>query len=289
MYQKYFHLEESPFSTGPDPKYLYLTESIREALSVLAFGINSRKGFLLLTGDVGTGKTTILNALMDWLHAQEASTAFVYNPHLSPDDFVDLVWSDFGMERGSDSKSQCMQRFNRWLLERYRANHPVVLFVDEGQQLSERVLEELRLLTNLETPRHKLLQIVLSGQPELNALVDRPSLRQLRQRIALRCETAALTAAQTAEYIEWRMRIAGDGEAKPFAAEATQLIYQVTGGIPRIINLLCEHLLIGAYSEGRKNIDAAMVEVMAREICLTPRAAAESVKNESPTAGTHEA
>lgn len=276
MYQKYFHLEESPFSTGPDPKYLYLTDSIREALSVLAYGINSRKGFLLLTGDVGTGKTTILNALMDWLHAQEASTAFVYNPHLSPDDFVDLVWSDFGMERGNDSKSQCMQRFNRWLLERYRAHHPVVLFIDEGQQLPERVLEELRLLTNLETPRHKLLQIVLSGQPELNALIDRPSLRQLRQRIALRCETAPLTQAQTAEYIEWRMHIAGNGEARPFSPEASRAIHEVSGGIPRIINLLCEHLLIGAYTDGHKSIDAAMVEGTSREIHLVRRVSAES-------------
>jgi len=268
MYQEYFHFAESPFSMGPDPKFLYLTDTIREALSVLAYGINNRKGFLLLTGDVGTGKTTTLNALMDWLQGQGASTASINIPHLSPDDFVELVWADFGLERGTQSKSQCMQRFAAWLLERYRSDCPVVLFVDEGQQLSEDVLEELRLLTNLETPRHKLLQIILCGQPELNDLIEKPSLRQLRQRIALRCHTAPLTRGQTSEYIQWRVRIAGSGEHNLFDPGAVLLIHRISGGIPRVINLICEHLLIAAYCDRRHAIDERAVEQTARDLEL---------------------
>ncbi len=266
MYEKYFHLAESPFNAGPDPKFLYMTDAVREALSVLAYGVKERKGFILLTGDVGTGKTTILNVFLDWLQKQDASTAFIFNPHLKPDEFVELVWADFGIQTGQDNKSQCMLRFSRWLLERYRAQRPVVLFVDEAQQLSEEVLEELRLLTNLETPKHKLLQIVLCGQPELLQLVARPSLRQLRQRIALRCRTAPLSVEQTAEYIQQRLRIAGAGDEKVFNPEALSLIHTISRGTPRIINLLGEHLLIDAYCDGRKTIDADMVAKSAREI-----------------------
>lgn len=266
MYEKYFHLAESPFNAGPDPKFLYMTDVIREALSVLAYGVKERKGFILLTGDVGTGKTTILNVFLDWLQTQDASTAFIFNPHLQPDDLVELVLADFGIERGTDSKGQCMLRFSRWLLERYRAQRPVVLFVDEAQQLSEEVLEELRLLTNLETPRHKLLQIVLCGQPELVQLIARPSLRQLRQRIALRCRTTPLSLDQTGEYIRWRLNIAGAGDGKVFEPEALSVVHGISRGIPRVINLLCEQLLIAAYCDGRKTISAEMVQKTATEI-----------------------
>jgi type II secretory pathway predicted ATPase ExeA len=266
MYQEYFQLAESPFNAGPDPKFLYLTDSIREALATLAYGVNNRKGFILLTGDVGTGKTTILNVFMDWLEAQGASTAFVFNPHLNPDDFLKIVWTDFGIEQGRDGKSECIVRFSNWLLDRYRAQRPVVLFVDEAQQLSEEVLEELRLLTNLETPKHKLLQIVLCGQPELNGLISRPSLRQLRQRIALRCNTSPLTVEQTSEYINMRLRIAGSREITLFDMEAISFIHRISGGIPRVINLLCEQSMINAYCDGRKAIDANMVRQVAAEI-----------------------
>jgi general secretion pathway protein A len=268
MYLKYFHLDESPFNAGPDPKFLYMTDAVREALSILAYGVKERKGFILLTGEVGTGKTTTLNIFVDWLQKQDAPTAFVFNPHLGPDDFIDLVWEIFGIQRGTESKSQCMLRFSRWLLEHYRAQRPVVLFVDEAQQLSEEVLEELRLLTNLETPRHKLLQIVLCGQPELMQLIARPSLRQLRQRIALRCRTLPLALEQTAEYIQCRLRIAGAGEKMVFEPDALTLIHETSGGIPRVINVLCEHLLIDAYCDGRKTINGDMVRQTAGEMEL---------------------
>lgn len=265
MYEQHFHLETSPFCLGPDPDSLYVTETVTEALAILAYGVNRRKGFILMTGDVGTGKTTILNVFMRWLQGRGASTAFIFNPHLKPDDFLDLMLLDFGLERGAESKSQCMQRFNRWLLERYHAQNPVVLLVDEAQQLSEEVLEELRLLTNLETPMHKLLQIVLCGQPELNELLARPSLRQLRQRISLRCSTAPFRAEQTAEYISQRLRASGARDLNLFDSRAVHLLHRISGGIPRVINLLCEQLLIEAYCDGRTTIDAEMVIRVTRE------------------------
>lgn len=265
MYEQYFHLEASPFSLGPDPDSLYVTETVTEALAVLAYGVNRRKGFILLTGDVGTGKTTILNVFLRWLQARGASTAFIFNPHLKPDDFIDLMLLDFGLDRGAESKSQCMLRFNRWLLERYDSQSPVVLLVDESQQLSEEVLEELRLLTNLETHMHKLLQIVLCGQPELNELLARPSLRQLRQRIGLRCKTVPFREDQTGEYIRQRLRAAGASDVNLFDPGAVHLVHQISGGIPRVINALCEQLLIEAYCDNRPAIDAEMVTGVARE------------------------
>lgn len=263
MYEEYFHLAASPFSLGPDPDGLYVTPVIREALAVLAYGVNRRKGFILLTGDVGTGKTTILNVFMRWLHARGASTALIFNPHLEANDFLGAMLNDFGLGNPGESKSQLMLRFNRWLLEQYRANTPVVLLVDEAQQLSESVLEELRLLTNLETPTDKLLQIVLCGQPELHELLARPSLRQLRQRISLRCSTAPLAEDQTAEYITQRLRTSGATRTDLFSPDAVQKIHGFAAGIPRVINMLCEQLLIEAYCDSRPVIEVAMVTKVA--------------------------
>jgi general secretion pathway protein A len=265
MYEEYFHLAASPFSMGPDPDSLYVTPVIREALAVLAYGVNRRKGFMLLTGDVGTGKSTILNVFMRWLRARGAATALIFNPHLEADDFLGVMLNDFGLGNPGEPKGQMMVRFNRWLVERYQANTEVVLLVDEAQQLSETVLEELRLLTNLETPTDKLLQIVLCGQPELHELLARPSLRQLRQRISLRCSTAPLAEEQTAEYISQRLRASGATRADWFTPEAVRKIHRIADGIPRVINMLCEQLLIEAYCDGRPVIEIAMVTEVARQ------------------------
>jgi type II secretory pathway predicted ATPase ExeA len=214
---------------------------------------------------VGTGKTTILNVFMRWLHARGASTAMVFNPHLTPDDFLEMMAHDFGVERGSDTKSRWMVRFNSWLLERHHADAPVVLLVDEAQQLSEDVLEELRLLTNLEIPAGKLLQIVLCGQPELDHLLRRPSLRQLRQRISLVCRTAAFTEQQTSEYIADRLRKAGREKGEIFGREASRAVHRFTKGLPRLINALCDEALLDAYCEGKLTVDALAVMKVARE------------------------
>ena len=172
-------------------------------------GSANRKGFVLLTGDVGTGKTTLLNVFMQWLAKRSAATAFIFNPRMRPDEFLDFMMADFGINCDASSKGRRLLALNNWLLDRHRIGQPAVLIVDEAQQLSAEMLEELRLLTNLETPTHKLLQIVLSGQTELDSILSRPSLRQLRQRITLRCSTLPLSYLQTAEYIARRIHVAG--------------------------------------------------------------------------------
>jgi general secretion pathway protein A len=186
MYQRFFGLRESPFNVNPDPRYLFLTRHIQEALAGLTYGIQNRKGFILLTGEVGTGKTTLLNRLLDWLHGQRVATAFIFNSKLDVNQLFDYAMADFGIPCETREKSQVLLRLNQWLLERYRASEAAVLIVDEAQNLSLDVLEEIRLLTNLETSTEKLLQIVLTGQPELEEKLKLPQLRQLRQRITLR-------------------------------------------------------------------------------------------------------
>src|ERR1700742_245342 len=201
MYQKFFGLRESPFNVNPDPRYLFLTRQIQEALAGLTYGIQNRKGFILLTGEVGTGKTTLLNRLLDWLHGQRVATAYIFNSRLEGTHLFEFMMAEFEIPCESREKSLVLLRLNQWLLERYRAGETAVLIVDEAQNLSDEVLEEIRLLTNLETSTEKLLQIVLTGQPELEEKLKLPQLRQLRQRITLRCRTAPLSIEETFGYI----------------------------------------------------------------------------------------
>jgi type II secretory pathway predicted ATPase ExeA len=196
------------------------------------------------------------------------STAFVFNPRLDVNQFLDFMMADFGTASESPLKSQVLLRLNQWLLERYRAGETAVLIVDEAQNLSSEVLEEIRLLTNLETSTEKLLQIVLSGQPELEGKLNQPQLRQLRQRIMLRCKTYPLTTEQTQGYIIERLRIAGCNGETIFTPEALESVHRHARGIPRVINLLCEHALINAMAEGEKPVTAGTVEAVAREFDL---------------------
>src|SRR5579871_3891293 len=205
MYKKFFGLKENPFNVNPDPRYLYLTPHTQEALACLTYGVEARKGFILLTGEVGTGKTTLINKLMEWLNQERVSTAFVFNPRLSVTQFFDFMMTDFGIPCDTQMKSQVLLKLNQWLIERYRAGERAVLIVDEAQNLSPQMLEEIRLLTNLETSTDKLLQIVLAGQPELEQKLNQPELRQLRQRITLRAKTRQLTLEETQGYIEERI------------------------------------------------------------------------------------
>jgi type II secretory pathway predicted ATPase ExeA len=280
MYKKFFGLKENPFNVNPDPRYLFLTRHTEEALACLTYGIENRKGFILLTGEVGTGKTTLLNKLLDHLHRGRVATAFVFNPRLNVSQFLDFVMADFGIPMESAGtkpmKSQVLLRLNEWLLERYRAGEAAVLVVDEAQNLSPQVMEEIRLLTNLETSTEKLLQIVLSGQPELEQKLNQPNLRQLRQRITLRCRTYPLSLEETRGYIGGRMRIAaGDGlpaekdlANETFTPEAIEAVHRFARGIPRVVNLLCEHALISGFVDSCKPIPATTVEEVAREFQL---------------------
>jgi general secretion pathway protein A len=269
MYKNFFGLKDSPFSVSPDPRYLYWTKTTQEALAALTYGIKGRKGFVLLSGEVGTGKTTLLNRLLDWLREQDIATAFVFNSQLlSVSQFFDFVMADFDIPCESRLKSQVLIKLNQWLLERYRAGKTSVLIVDEAQNLSGSLLEEIRLLTNLETSSEKLLQIVLAGQPELDERLMQPQLRQLRQRVVFRCRTMALTSEETQGYINERLRIAGANGTPIFSKEAMDAIYCYSHGIPRVINLLCEHSLINSFVGEIKPVPAVTVEEVAREFQL---------------------
>jgi type II secretory pathway predicted ATPase ExeA len=272
MYKRFFGLKENPFNVNPDPRYLFLTRHAEEALACLTYGVGNRKGFTLLSGEVGTGKTTLLNKLLDHLHRQRVSTAFVFNPRLSVSQFLDFMMADFGIPYDGLSprtaKSQILLRLNQWLLERYRAGETAVLIIDEAQNLSLQVLEEIRLLTNLETSTEKLLQIILCGQPELEQKLNQAGLRQLRQRITLRCRTHALTQEETEGYVAERMRIAGANDSGIFSPETLERVYFYSRGIPRIINLLCEHALISGYVDQNRVIPRETIEDVAREFQL---------------------
>jgi general secretion pathway protein A len=268
MYKSFFGLKESPFRVNPDPRYLYLTKEIEEALAGLMYGIKTRKGFVTLIGEVGTGKTTLVNRLLDWLNQQQIRTAFIFNTRVNTTQLLEFVLAEFEIPCDSRSKSQQLMRLNHWLLERHQAGETVVLIIDEAQNLTYPVMEEIRLLTNLETATDKLLQIVLSGQQELDEKLKLPQLRQLRQRISVRCKTSPLSNEQTHEYIAERLRIAGANGQPIFSPKAIDVIHRYSHGIPRVINLLCEHALTGAYVEEQRPIEPPLVDEVAREFQL---------------------
>jgi general secretion pathway protein A len=269
MYKNFFGLKDTPFGFSPDPRYMYWTKAAQEAHAALTYGIQSRKGFLLLTGEVGTGKTTLLNRLLDWLREQDVATAFVFNSQLlGVKQLFDFMMSDFEIPCESRLKSQVLMKLNQWLLERYRAGKTTVLIVDEAQNLSEELLEEIRLLTNLETSSEKLLQIVLAGQPELDEKLKLPQLRQLRQRIVFKCKTTPLSQEETRGYITERLRIAGAHGPQIFPDQTMDAIHQFSQGIPRLVNLLCEHSLINSFAEGVNPVPVKVVEEIAKEFHL---------------------
>jgi general secretion pathway protein A len=265
MYKNFFGLRENPFNVNPDPRYLFLTAQTQEALDKLTYGIQTRHGLMLLTGEVGTGKTTLVNHLLDWLREQQTPTAFIFNSRLKPRHLFDFVLADFGISFDRRTDSNALMHLNQWLIERYRAGVNPVLIVDEAQGLSFDLLEEIRLLLNLETPHEKLLQIVLVGQPELEEKLKRHELRQLRQRITLRCRTAALNSEETQGYIRARLHIAGANGKPVFTPEAMNAVHFYSGGIPRVMNQLCEHSLINAYVDDIQPVTAHVVEEAARE------------------------
>jgi type II secretory pathway predicted ATPase ExeA len=268
MYKSFYGLRANPFNVNPDPRFLYNTRNTREALACLTYGIQSRKGFVLLTGEVGTGKTTLLNRFLEWLRMQHIATAFIFNPKLTTSEFFNFMMTDFGIPCDTKDKSQILLKLNHWLLGRYRAGETAVLIIDEAQNLSSEVLEEIRLLTNLETSTEKLLQIVLSGQPELDAKLKDPSLRQLKQRITLRCKTHPLTKDESAQYVAQRLKIAGANGNAIFSDAAIENIYRYAKGIPRVINLVAEHALISGFVDQSNPIPGETIDNVAREFEL---------------------
>ena len=269
MYRKFFGLRSSPFNVNPDPRFLFLTQHVRESLACLTYGIHQRKGFILLTGEVGTGKTTAVHKLLEWLHGQQIPSAFLFNPRLSVAEFFTLVMHDFGIACDTQDKAQVILRLNDWLLAQYRAGRTAVLVIDEAQNLTPELLEEIRLLTNLETATEKLLQIVLCGQPELDERLKHHDMRQLRQRITLRAQTHRLTQDETHRYIGQRLKTAGAQNGQQiFSPAALDRVYAHARGNPRITNLICEHALISAFADQKTIVEPQMVDGVATDFQL---------------------
>jgi general secretion pathway protein A len=274
MYRYFYGINDFPFGACPDPRFLYKMPHVQEALACLQYGIASRKGFVVMTGEVGTGKTTLLKSVLSSFTDRRISTAFVFNPRLDALDFLEFVLADFGIPPNPrvkaglpQTKSAMLMQLNRWLIDRFRNGELCAIVVDEAQNLSWELLEEIRLLTNLETSSEKLVQIVLSGQPELEEKLRDPSVRQLRQRISLWCRTRPLTSDESKAYIMNRLRIAGANQPV-LTPEAIQLVYRYSKGIPRLINLICEHAMISAYVEQIKPIPPRIVESVSMELDL---------------------
>ncbi len=267
MYRSFFGLRALPFEASPDPRFLYMMPHVREALACLQYGVAARKGFVVLTGEVGTGKTTLLKTVLGSFAKGRVSSAFVFNPRLDVLDFFEFVLTDLGIPPIARTKSGMLLQLNRWLIDRFNDKGICVIVVDEAQNLSWELLEEIRLLTNLETSSEKLVQIVLSGQPELQEKLRHPSVRQLRQRVSLWCKTHPLTEEETEAYITERLRIAGARKPVLFP-ESVKLVYRYSRGIPRVINLVCEHSMVEAYVEQIKPIPARIVESVGKELEL---------------------
>jgi general secretion pathway protein A len=259
MYLAFYGLKDKPFNTTPDPRFLFLTPGHREALAQLTYGVQESKGFLMLTGDVGTGKTTLLQTLMQRLDANTAA-AFVFNSTLPFDGILEYMLEDFGVSKPGQTRAQRLFALNNFLIERRRAGQNTVLIIDEAQNLDPPTLEQIRLLSNFETPREKLLQIMLVGQPELKQRLNLPELRQLKQRIALRCSIPPLKPEEVREYIRFRLRVAGARDLALFSDRAVASIAEYAGGIPRLVNMLCDHCLLMGYADQKRRIEPDLVE-----------------------------
>jgi general secretion pathway protein A len=261
----FFGLRRNTFNISPDPRDLFWTPQARRAVSELTAAVAAGKGLIVLTGEVGTGKTTLINHLLDSLRARSLPVAFVFNSHLNVDNLYDFILADFGVKEDPSRPRNMRKVLHDWLYARHRSGQRPIVIVDEAQGLSFEVLEELRMLLNLEIEGEKLIQIILSGQPELDATLAKPQMLQLRQRISLRCKTAGLTFAETHDYIECRLQSAGAEPDSVFAHEALDAIYFYSGGTPRVVNLLCEQALLHAFAQRISPISTGVVEAVARE------------------------
>ena len=271
MYKAFFKLARNPFDLTPDPTYFVSTRRHNEALAALHYGIRRHKGFVVVTGEVGTGKTLLLRCLLRLLkESKDIAYAYLFNSRLSPTEFLQYVLSDFGLPASGKNKSELLLDLGQFLVSRGAKGLTTVLIVDEAHHLSEELLEEVRLLSNLETTDDKLLQIVLVGQPELDQKLDSIGLRQLKQRIALRAQLGPLDAEETNEYIEHRLRVAGtEGEpSRLFPPDVIQAVYRHSRGFPRLINTICENALIIAYARQKPTITVDVIEDVAREFRL---------------------
>ena len=270
MYKQFFGLTKNPFEISPDPFFYHATPRHNEALANLHYGVGRRKGFIVITGEVGTGKTLLVRCLLAELRKNNIAFGYVFNPLLSTTEFFQYIMADLGLQYTGRSKTEMLLDLNRFLIQRHARGLITALVVDEAQALRPELLEEVRLLTNLETSQQKLLQIVLMGQPELEGALDSPGLRQLKQRVSLRCQLLPLDEEQTHGYVLSRLERAG-AKAEPaiFEPEALVKIHEYSRGIPRIINNLCENAMVNAFARQERTVPADMITEVAADFRLT--------------------
>ena len=258
MYNSYFNLQLKPFDLLPDPKFIYLSKSHKKALTYLDYGIRERSGFVLLTGEVGSGKTTLIRNLLD-KHYEHAVLSKIFNTCVTSEQMLVMINDDFGIDTDGKNKVALIRDLNTFLVEQYAKGNQPILIIDEAQNLSPQLLEEVRMLSNLETSDSKLLQIILVGQPELRATLSAPELRQLRQRISINCHLQALNREEVEHYIDHRLEVAGNATAVEFSAEALEAVFRYSKGIPRLINIICDFLMLSAFAEETTIISCEMV------------------------------
>src|SRR5476649_24767 len=287
MYTQFFNLKQSPFSIAPDPSYLYMSERHREALAHLLYGVGSGGGFVLLTGEIGAGKTTVCRCFMEQI-PDNCKLAYIFNPKLSVEELLLSICDEFGIApapaAGAATVKSYVDALNAYLLECHARSQNNVLIIDEAQNLSAEVLEQLRLLTNLETSERKLLQIILIGQPELRAMLARPELEQLAQRVIARYHLGSLTPAETGAYIAHRLAVAGATAMAPFPPRLIAQVHQLTKGVPRRINLLCDRALLGAYVENSPVVTRTILRRAAAEVFVGQGALTPALKRQWPYA-----
>ena len=267
IYCEHFGLIRPPFELTPDPAFLYLSEVHREGLATMVYGVQSGKGFVMLTGEVGTGKTTLLHALLAQLQPS-THAAFIFNPRLEPLDFFRILLAELDLVPTGNTKAEYLLQLNEFLIERLSKNEQTLLIIDEAQNLSAEMLEEVRLLSNLETSSSKLIQILLVGQPELKEMLKRPDLRQLKQRIAISQHLAPLNELETKDYVENRLRTAGFTGRRLFRRGALKTLYQMSAGTPRLINSICDSALLLGFVRQKTIIDADMIQEVAADLDL---------------------
>jgi general secretion pathway protein A len=269
MYEHYFNFTIKPFELVPNPDFLYLSKSHQKAITYLTYGVKERTGFMLLTGEVGAGKTTLIRYFIRGLDSNVVLSK-VFNTKVKAEQLIAMINEDFGIENRSRDKVQLVKQLYDFLIEEYSKGHQPLLIIDEAQNLSPELLEEVRMLSNLETDNAKLLQILMVGQPELGRTLARDELRQVRQRISIVCHLYALSRQETEDYIVHRLTVAGNRNALKFAPEALDAIYAYSGGIPRLVNIACSFLLLTAFTEGIKDVDKGMVNDIVESLETQP-------------------
>lgn len=269
MYLDYYGLTEAPFRLTPDADFLFMSRAHARAKAYMDYTVLSRDGFVVVTGEIGAGKTTLINKLVAEL-PRDVLVAKIFQTQLNETEFLQAVLTEFGAERFGTGKVELLNQINDFLIDMYRQNRRVLLIIDEAQNLSDKVLEEVRLLSGLETNKDKLLSIILAGQPELAQVVDSPRFEQLAQRVRLRFHLGALSLSETKEYIRHRLRVAGAGEREIVADDAFPLIYEYTGGIPRLINSMCDMALLTAYVDERQVVDEDVIRASSDELGWVP-------------------